>query len=103
MTDTTNLDPLQPSRRKLIYRGMGILWGVNLLHLVIGLAGLKLAAASIGLTLIIFYPLVALVYGAIMLIAFREQEGVFKGMVIAYCVTILLSCTCWMVVANGSF
>ena len=110
MTDPSN-EPLPPddfakTYRHRVFRGMAIMWGINLLHLASAFvfsrhvffgssSGPDSGLGQIGIWLIFGYPLIALFYGAMLLAAYREREGIFKGLLIATFVTALLSCTCW--------
>ena len=73
------------------------MWGINLLHLGLAFFFSRpfLGFEQLALALFVGYPLIALFYGAILLVAYRDHEGVFKGLLIATFVTALLSCTCW--------
>jgi Mn2+/Fe2+ NRAMP family transporter len=109
MTDPSN-DLLTPedfakTYRRRVYRGLAIMWGLNLVHLGLAFIISRPAFAHIGLdqlaiSLIVGYPLIALFYGAILLVAYRDYEGVFKGLLIATFVTSLLSCGCWVYALN---
>src|SRR5690242_20497420 len=102
MADPSNLpltrDDFAKNYRRRVYRGLAIMWGINLVHLASGVllsSKISFGSANLGFLFIVGYPLIALFYGGILLVAYRDHEGVFKGLLIATFVTLLLSCSCW--------
>lgn len=89
---------MTPEERRELWRGLFIMWGLNLAHLA---AGLLLLKFSSGAGLIVGYPAIALVYGSMVLLILRDSRLKLRGAIIALSVTFLLSCSCWYYVLNN--
>ena len=88
---------MTPAKREL-WRGLFIMWGLNLAHLAAGLLLLKFSGSA---GLIVGYPAIAAVYGIVLLLVFRDSRPQFRGALIGLSLTMLLSCGCWAYVVNN--
>jgi hypothetical protein len=79
--------------RREIMLGFAIIWGVNLVHLVVGYAAIN---SVVGILLLMFYLPIQTTYGVILIVVARRNHlsERSKGMMTAVAVTSLLSSTC---------
>ena len=83
-----------------LMKGLGLIWLLNVAQLIVGVITLMI---GIGAVIIAAFGLVQLAY--VIPLALRAKRtgnrGRMKGMIIAGCVTFLLSIACWGVVIGS--